>query len=226
MTSIRTFSEILVSNPDLEAEQARHFAGIIQHESERLTRLLGQILELNRLESGEMDWSPQQTDAVAIMRDAIETMHGLAHEFGPPTIHDELGAEPIVIFTDAGPDENRSVSTCYPMRSSSTIQRNPGIWIRRVGPTDAGDFELQVVDNGPGIAPEHQASLFSKLSRGWNRPAQRPEGSGVGLAISRQIMEHVGGDLVLARSDTTGSCFAMRFPVHLHGSGFAKAMVK
>lgn len=224
MTSIRTFSEILVSNPDLEAEQARHFAGIIQHESERLTRLLGQILELNRLESGEMDWSPQQTDAVAIMRDAIETMHGLAHEFGT-TIHDELGAEPIVIFTDA----DRMKQVCINLLSNAIKFNNsedPGIWIRRVGPTDAGDFELQVVDNGPGIAPEHQASLFSKLSRGWNRPAQRPEGSGVGLAISRQIMEHVGGDLVLARSDTTGSCFAMRFPVHLHGSGFAKAMVK
>jgi Na+/proline symporter/nitrogen-specific signal transduction histidine kinase len=210
MTSIRSFSAILTSSPELDNDQARHFAGIIQHESERLTRLLDQILELNRLENGEMDWTLERNDAAAIMRSAIETMRGLAHEHRV-AIHDLLGTAPIAVMTD--PDRLKQV--CINLLSNAikfNKSTDAAIWIRCTGPTGAGEFELHVVDNGRGITPEHQASLFSKLSRGWNLPTQRPEGSGLGLAISRQIMQHMGGDLVLVRSDATGSCFAMRFP--------------
>ena len=210
MTSIRSFSEILASTPDLDNDQARQFVGIIQHESERLTRLLDEILELNRLESGEMDWSPRDTDAVEIMRDAIETMRGMAQEYGV-SLHDELGGEAMAIHTDA----DRMKQVCINLLSNAikfNASPQPGIWLRRITPAVGGAHELHVVDNGPGISAEDQASLFSKLSHGWNSPAQRPEGSGLGLAISRQIMQHMGGDLMLLNSDDGGSCFAMRFP--------------
>jgi signal transduction histidine kinase len=209
MTSIRSFSDILVSTPNLDSKQAQRFAGIIQQESERLTRLLGQILELNRLESDEMDWQPQKCDAVSIMRGAIETMRGLAQEHGV-AIHDEMGNAPIVVMTD--PD--RMTQVCINLLSNAikfNRSEEAGIWIGRSKPNGGRECELYVRDNGPGIAPDHQASLFSKMSRSWNRPSRRPEGSGLGLAISHQIMRHMGGDLVLVDSNPEGSCFAMRF---------------
>lgn len=210
MTSIRSFSSILASTPDLETGQARRFASIIQHESERLTRLLGHFLELNRLESGEMDWSAQPCDAVAIMRDAIETMQGLAREHGV-TIHDRMGGNRITIIADA----DRMKQVCINLLSNAikySRSGKPGIWIETAAPGMTKGFELHVRDNGPGIAPENRATLFTKLSRSWNNPAQRPEGSGLGLAISHQIMKHMGGDLILLESGASGSCFAIILP--------------
>src|SRR5690606_28563028 len=61
MTSIRSFSEILLDTPDLEAKQARHFLEIIHEESVRLTRLLDSTLDLSQLERGEAPWADRKS---------------------------------------------------------------------------------------------------------------------------------------------------------------------
>ncbi len=209
MTSIRSFSEILGSTPDLNDGQAKRFIAIIQNESERLTRLLDEILELGRLESGQLVWTPQRTDAAAVVRSGIEAMRGLTQEHNV-TIHDELGDAPIPVVADA----DRLKQVCINLLSNAvkfTDSDSPAIWVTCAPAADGHGIEIHVRDNGVGIPPETQKSLFRKFSRGWNAPAPRREGSGLGLSISKRIMQIMGGDLRLVHSDGTGTCFAIRF---------------
>ena len=74
MTSIRSFSEILQDDPDMPAEQRNAFLGIIVSESERLTRLINQVLDLAKIEAGRMQWQIRDIDVAAILREAGASM--------------------------------------------------------------------------------------------------------------------------------------------------------
>src|SRR3546814_19982806 len=78
MTSIRSFAEILANAQDIENPQTRRFLGIIQQESERLTRLLDEILALSRVENDQVDWPLSAADAAQIARQAMAAQAGLA----------------------------------------------------------------------------------------------------------------------------------------------------
>lgn len=209
MTSIRSFSDILVTQDDLETDQTRRFLGIIQHESERLTRLLDEILELSRLEDGHVDWQFTDVDAVPIVRDAMEAMRGLAQDKGV-VLSDALGDMSLPVHVD--PDRLKQV---FINLLSNGIKFNtntaPEIWLTCVPPVNGDDaWAIQVHDNGPGIPPDDQGQIFSKFSRGWTQEAVRAtDGTGLGLVISKQIMRQLGGNLVLESSDDNGSCFAV-----------------
>lgn len=209
MTSIRSFSEILMSPNELDDEQVRRFVGIIQYESERLTRLLDDMLDLGRMEAGQVDWDIGPIDARAAAADALATMSGLAHNRGIELV-DRLGDEPLIVDADA--DRLKQVlinllSNAIKFNHSAT----PTAWLER-GSNDGDWIELRVRDNGPGIPQEDLPNLFSKFARGWNQSSKRGVGSGLGLAISKQIMDHFGGELALIHTarDGNGTCFAVR----------------
>ncbi|MBM3526319.1 MAG: histidine kinase, partial [Alphaproteobacteria bacterium] len=82
LTSIRAFSEILHDNPTLEGGQRAHFLGIIIRESERLTRLINQVLDLAKLESGNADWHTVEVDLAEIVRETLQASGGLFAERG------------------------------------------------------------------------------------------------------------------------------------------------
>lgn len=218
MTSIRSFSEILVSTPDLSDEQARRFITVIQQESERLTRLLDEILELGRLESSQLEWHPVHADATVIVRAAIEAMRGFTQEKGV-TVLDLLGDQPIPVDTD--PDRLKQV--CINLLSNAAKYSTgpaPVVEISHAAAAPgSGEIEILVRDNGPGIAPEIRNSLFTKFSRGWSENYTPDDGSGLGLAISKRIMQLMGGDLRLVETGAKGTCFAICFALSPEHSG-------
>ncbi len=222
MTSIRSFSEMLVERaadggPALEAEQAQRFLAIIQHESVRLTRLLDQILDLNRMENGQLEWELITLDLADVAREAMETMRGLAQNNGVELI-DALGNTHLPVSAD--PDRLKQV---FVNLISNAIKFNDAgerggaakVWIEVDGSVEADNpaqSAITVRDNGPGVPPAEQQTLFSKFSRGWKEGARRPTGSGLGLAISKQIMLQFGGTILLTASSPAGSSFSVRLP--------------
>ncbi|NBB82090.1 MAG: sodium:solute symporter, partial [Alphaproteobacteria bacterium] len=207
MTSIRSFAEILVDDTDRIAPAERQrFLGIIRQESERLTRLLDEILDLSRLESGQIDWIARPLDATAVVREAVDAMSGLAGRNGV-TIDTDLGDRPVPVMADA--DRLKQV---FVNLISNAIKYNdravPRLRIA-LAPAADGRVEVRVADNGPGVPHSMRESVFSKFSRGWNEGSRRSEGAGLGLPISQQIMRHMGGDLVLAENSDSGAVFAV-----------------
>ena len=208
MTSIRSFSEILLTKEKIDPERRNRFLTIIQRESVRLTKLLDEILDLNRIESGQAAWSEQRIDAAAVARNAMETMHGLAQDRGVALV-DALGDGPIPVIGD--PDRLKQVFVNL-LSNAIKFNDNPDARaiVERGGHTGGAFVDIVISDNGPGIPTEYYDTLFSKFARAWNEKSSSQTGSGLGLAISKQIALQHGGDLWLDRTETAGARFVVR----------------
>src|SRR5436190_16770423 len=80
LTSIRAFTQILLEHPDVDAEQRNRFLGIITKEAERLTRLINQVLDLAKIESGKADWGQSRVDMKEVISDTLAAMDQLFRE--------------------------------------------------------------------------------------------------------------------------------------------------
>ncbi len=193
MTSIRSFSEILADRPDLDVAESSRFLSIIHHESERLTRLLDEILDLSSMESGQAAWAMVPVDAARVVREALDTMRGLATAHGV-TLESILPDGGAPVLADADRLKQVIVNLV-----SNAIKYNdaaaPAVWVELREDAASGWVTIAVRDNGRGIPPEARDALFAKFSRGWNDLSRARGGSGLGLAISRQIMQQLGGTL-------------------------------
>lgn len=209
MTSIRSFSEILMGEEDLTAAQRRKFVGTIHSESLRLTKLLDEILDLSALERGERGWDNRPAEAEIALERALEVCAPLAAQRG---IRLEVTgrAGPGQVMTE--PDRLAQV---FINLITNAIKYNdaPDPVVRVQSVNRRGQYVVEISDNGPGIAPEDRKRIFEKFSRG-RRGAGRDEGgSGLGLAISRQIVQQMAGRLDLVRREGPGATFRVSLPL-------------
>ncbi len=209
LASIRSFSEILLDNDNLKPEEQHRFARIIHGESERMTRLLDDILDLSLLERGESVWALQQVDAEAILERAIETSSGLAGKAGVNLQCMERVGKALV---EADPDRlNQVFINLLSNAIKYNASRDPMVQIQSRLHRD--DYEVVIEDNGPGINFVDRARVFEKFSRGWAKTPSDRSGAGLGLAISWQIMKRLNGDLRLLPDTGTGARFLVSMPI-------------
>jgi len=208
LTSIRAFSEILLSNPHMEAGQHNQFLGIIVKESERLTRLINEVLDLAKLESGRVDWRIEQVDLQALVQDAINASSQLFRDKAI-AIEEELGDGPIVV---AG-DHDRLTQVVINLLSNAVkfCPDKTGHVAVRLLP-DYDHVRIEVQDNGPGIPLDQQQLIFEKFHQVSDQHAGKPKGTGLGLAISERIMERHGGRIWVESEPGQGSTFKLELP--------------
>jgi Na+/proline symporter/anti-sigma regulatory factor (Ser/Thr protein kinase) len=206
MTSIRSFSEILLQTPDLDREQLRRFLSIIHDESMRMTRLLDGILDLSVLESGNTPRTLTPIDPETALDNAIEICRGLAA--GPAVqLLSMQRARSVTVMADG----DRLTQVFINLISNAIKYNTSAEPVVRIASTVRGNsYEVAIEDNGPGIRPDVRERLFSKFSRGWAQTPSGAQGAGLGLAISRQIMHRLGGTLELMPDPGRGACFRVQ----------------
>jgi Na+/proline symporter/nitrogen-specific signal transduction histidine kinase len=205
MTSIRSFAEILGDMEDIDNDTARRFLGIIREESQRLTRLLDEILDLSFLESGRVTFNIEPVRLEAVIDRALGATEGLLTASGVPVSRAYAGCDAVV-----DTDFDRVAQVIINLISNAVKYGKaaaPGITIS-VGETPEGHF-IDVADRGPGIAPDKHEEVFQKFAR--LGEANLAGSAGLGLAISREIMRNLGGDLVLMPNDP-GAVFRILLP--------------
>jgi len=209
LASIRSFSEILLDNEDLDPSQQRRFARIIHGESERMTRLLDEILDLSLLERGETRWALGAVDAETVLERAIEASSGLASRAAVRLDIEERVGQAVV---EADADR---LSQVFINLLSNAIKYNDGEHpeVRIKSRIDGDRYEMVIENNGPGISPSDRARIFQKFSRGWSQKQSDRTGAGLGLAISWQIMNRLGGTLELMPETGAGATFRVSLPV-------------
>jgi Na+/proline symporter/signal transduction histidine kinase len=208
LTSIRSFSEILHDNPDLEAARRDEFLGIIIRESERLTRLINQVLDLARIESGRMDWQLGVVDLKQVVEEALAAMAQLFKE-KDLTVEVEMpsGVPPVI------GDRDRLTQVAFNLLSNAQKFCEPHVGRIRVRLASGGDgVTVSVADNGPGIPSEQFRYLFEKFHRVQAGGTGNPTGSGLGLAISRRIVEHLNGRIWAESQPDDGTVFTFTIP--------------
>ena len=203
MTSIRSLSDILLNTPDLEETQKQRFLRIIQDESVRLTRLLDGILDLDQRESGEPAWDTSPFDPEAALDHAMESCDALAHAANV-TLKQSSRAHSVCVYGDQD-----KLAQVFINLISNAIKYNtstePVVTVS--SSQRAGIYEVHIADNGPGIPENERERIFEKFARG---RTTRQVGAGLGLAISRQIVERFEGSLLLATSRLGGAEFIVR----------------
>jgi signal transduction histidine kinase len=208
LTSIRAFSEILRDNPALAEAQRENFLSIIIRESERLTRLINQVLDLARLESGNTLWQANEFD----LREAVEeSIAAMSQVFEDNQVQVETRLPDTVPNIVA--DRDRVMQVLFNLLSNAAKFCTPGAGhIRVVLAQTADALQVDVVDNGIGISKQDQTIIFDKFRQVGDTLTQKPKGSGLGLAISRQIIEHFGGKLWVVSQPGSGATFSFTMP--------------
>jgi signal transduction histidine kinase len=207
LTSIRALAELMADDPDMDAAQRREFIAIIVGETERLSRLVNQVLDLAKIESGHAEWHNADVDMVALVRQAAQSMAELLREQGTRL---ELDLPARVRTLRADPDRLTQVLLNLLGNAAKFVPRDGGEIHVRLRTDDHG-LTVQVRDNGPGVPAAQRDQVFEKFHQAGD-PASRPTGTGLGLPISRQIIEHFGGRIALRDDAGQGACFEFTLP--------------
>jgi signal transduction histidine kinase len=209
LTSIRSFTEILHDNPNLPAAERERFLGIVIKETERLTRLISQVLDVSRLESGRVEWHESLLDMREVIEDTAASTSQLFKERNVRLERNLPGRVPKVRA-----DLDRIVQVVVNLLSNAVKFIEPGRGRVEIALAEEGGFlRVDVRDNGPGVSPEHQELIFDKFRQGGDPLTAKPHGSGLGLYISRRIIEHSGGRLWVTSRPGQGACFSFTLPL-------------
>ena len=207
LTSIRAFSQILNDNPDMAREQRAQFLAIIMKETDRLTRLINQVLDLARIEAGRAEWRVAGVDLRALLADALARMSQVFQERG---IAVQLRAPERVPVVRA--DVDRIIQVVLNLLSNAAKFCQAGNGRVEIALIEEGGFlRVDVRDNGPGVDARDREIIFDKFRQAAHSPAGA-QGSGLGLHICRRIVEHFGGRIWVSGGAGQGSCFSFTLP--------------
>jgi signal transduction histidine kinase len=209
LTSIRSFSEILLDTPDLAREERDQFLQIIVRESERLTRLINDFLDLAKIESGNMEWQVAECELHDILAEAIAATHGLFAEKRIALIQDLATTGAAVRC-----DKDRMVQVLINLLSNASkfVSAEQG-QVRLELHQKGQEFIVRVEDNGPGVPEPYREAIFEKFRQVTGSMLKdKPKGTGLGLAICRQIVEHFGGRIWAEDAGLGGAAICFTLP--------------
>lgn len=207
LSSIRSFSEILLQYDDIDADTKKEFLGIINAESERLGQMTNELLDIFRMETGKTQWHIDTTINMAdIIRSTVKTMLPVAESKG---LSLETGIPDKILLVKG--DKNRLVQVMLNLLNNA-IKFTPQGKIT-AGVEDMPDeMKIYVSDTGEGIYPEEKEKIFDEFYRIGDELYGRPKGYGLGLSISKKIVEVHGGRIWVESRIGKGSTFYFTLP--------------
>jgi signal transduction histidine kinase len=196
---------------DRAIRQVSDNLGIIVDEGERLTALINDTLDLAKIEAGRMEWRRERVDVADVIARATAATASLLDAAGPEMVVDVPAELPAVTG-----DRDRLIQVVINLISNA-VKFTPSGTITVAAATTEEDGRpavlVSVADTGVGIAPEDQARVFEQFGQAGDRLPDGPVGTGLGLPICREIVEHHGGRLWVESAVGAGSRFSFTLPV-------------
>ncbi|MEM7226966.1 MAG: sensor histidine kinase [Pseudomonadota bacterium] len=208
LTSIRSFTEILHDEPDMSVEQRCEFLEIVIAESERLTRLINEVLELAKIQSGRMQWNIAEVDLKEVIESAAAT---LIQVFENSQI--KLKVEVPASVPPVRGDRDRLIQVVINLLSNAQKFCPTGTGCVKISlEPNPLDMVVQVRDNGPGIPEADCKAIFDKFHQVRDGGTGNPLGTGLGLAICQRIVDHFGGKIWVESVEGEGATFMFTVP--------------
>ncbi len=207
LTSVQGFAELLMLEREKLTPKQAETVEIIIDNTRHLVRLLNDLLDLARSDAGRLTIKPVQTDASALIEDAVRTMRGQTEAAGQ-VLDEEVATDLPGLLVD--PDRIRQVLVNLLTNAHEYCPERASIKVaaRRIG----ANVEISVKDDGPGIPPDQLEHIFERFTRGDAGLTQRVGGTGLGLAISKSLVELHGGVLGAESEPGEGSTFSILLP--------------
>lgn len=188
-------------------EKAARLIQIAQSNSQRLVRLINDILDIEKIESGQLRLDLIPLDLRDIARRSVEGVRGLADQRGVALALSEGEAAPV------RGDADRLIQVVTNLLSNA-VKFSPEHSVVRVAVDPATRIaRLSVVDQGPGIPDSFRARIFSKFAQADSSDTRAKGGTGLGLAIAREIAERHGGRLWFESAEGHGATFHLDLPL-------------
>jgi two-component system phosphate regulon sensor histidine kinase PhoR len=212
LSLIRMFGELIAMGKLKNPETSREYADIITRESERLARLIDNVLDFARMERGKVayDFKPDADLAEVVERALDVYRYRLDREGFKLTVEIEPDLPPVSL------DENAMTLVLLNLVDNAMKYGKAGkeggevtVRLRREG----ASLALSVQDNGPGILPEEQRKVFERFYRAKQARGRPIRGSGIGLSLVRHIAEAHGGKVTLQSEENHGCTFTVTVPV-------------
>ena len=182
--------------------------GIIIEEGERLTHLIGDVLDIAKLESGQMEWHKEDVDVAQLAERAIDATGGL---FADGEV--ELRAELTPGLRPVHADPQRILQVLINLISNAAKFTDAGSVTVELSEAD-GHAVVAVVDTGCGIAPLDQEKIFDRFRQAGDSLLDKPRGTGLGLPICVEIVDAHGGSIRVTSVLGEGATFTVALPFH------------
>ena len=205
LTGIQGFSE-LMRDEDLTAEEMKEYASDINKDAQRLNRMITEMLDLDRMESGRMSLNRERTDINAIIIEATERLAP-----NSPRHSIQLNLDPDLPLIEIDRDKVNQVLLNL---LSNAVKYSPGGGQIAVTTRVEGEMvHVFVRDSGLGIPEDSLEKVFERYSRLESGATRYIQGTGLGLPISRQIIEMHGGRAWVESTFGEGSVFQFTLPL-------------
>ncbi|HEX6861910.1 MAG TPA: PAS domain S-box protein [Thermoanaerobaculia bacterium] len=198
----------LVRSPRLalQPEKARELLEIAERNGDRLLRLINDLLDLQRLEAGELRFHPDVLQVATLLQEAVHDIHGFADLY---KVRVRAEAPPGLSLAT---DRDRLAQVLYNLLSNAIKFSPQGQEVLLAARQDGPEVEIAVRDRGPGIPESFRKRLFEKFAQADASAVRSHGGSGLGLSISKGIVQGLGGTIAIDSGPETGTTVSIRLP--------------
>lgn len=193
-------------------KQVSENLNVVVSEGERLTNLINDVLDLAKIESGRMEWNRKPVFMQDVISRAIASTSSLFDEKGLSLKKNVLPSLPLV-----NADEDKLIQVVINLLSNAVKFTEKGKVVLEAY-LDKGQIIVEIQDTGIGIAEEDKHKIFERFRQAGDTLTDKPKGTGLGLPICREIIEHHGGIIWMKSEPGVGSTFFFSIPVIGEGS--------
>lgn len=188
-------------------DQVSQNLNVVISEGERLTTLINDVLDLAKIEAGKMDWNDEEVQLTEVVERAISATNSLFEPKNLKLIRDFEANIPVVKG-----DNNKLIQVVINLISNAVKFTDKGSVTCRIS-QKGNEIITSIIDTGMGIAPEDFGAVFEQFKQiGGDTLTDKPKGTGLGLPICKEIIEHHGGRVWLESEVGKGSSFSFAIP--------------
>ena len=208
LTSIKGALDLLESGMigDLPVS-ARDVVKIAATNSDRLVRLINDILDIERIEAGEVKFDVEAMNIISLMRQAVDQAIGFAHSEGVSLLVRDANLEIEVMG-----DRDQLLQVLGNLISNAIKFSPRGSEVRLSADPRGDTVRVLVVDQGPGVPPDFRPHLFDRFSQADASTARKHKGTGLGLHLSKLIIDRHGGRIAFEPTKGGGATFCFELP--------------
>ena len=209
LTSIRMYAELLLSKRVSNPAKQQDYLEVMVAESERLTRLINNILDFGKLEQGRKKYRISEFDMGDFLMECIRTNQVRLKKAGFVLIT-QISDQAFPVKTD----RDAMAQVFLNLMDNAIKYAGSGRFLKIILDRTSRDVQIKIQDDGPGIDPGLREKIFDKFFRADNSLTTSKPGSGLGLSITRHMLRDLGGDIVMDTGLVRGAGFIIRIPIH------------